>query len=145
MVQTPCKASIILLPFLVRPQYIYRTDCYDGEGDRGAGTGGEPVRLVTIRIEGREEAAIVSPGGPLPVREINGFREDETSDLLSLLESGRFYELKSLYDRGEVKGEPVSLDKYEYGPLYRRPRKIWGIGLNYVEHAGDLEETAPSE
>ena len=28
---------------------------------------------------------------------------------------------------------------------YRRPRKIWGIGLNYVEHAADLAETAPDE
>jgi 2-keto-4-pentenoate hydratase/2-oxohepta-3-ene-1,7-dioic acid hydratase in catechol pathway len=103
------------------------------------------VRLVTIRIEGREEAAIVSPGGPLPVREINGFRVGETTDLLSLLESGRFHELESLYDRGEVEGGTVSFDQLEYGPLYRRPRKIWGIGLNYVEHAGDLEETAPAE
>jgi 2-keto-4-pentenoate hydratase/2-oxohepta-3-ene-1,7-dioic acid hydratase in catechol pathway len=103
------------------------------------------VRLVTIRIEGREEAAIVSPGGPLPVCEINGFRGGETTDLLSLLESGRFHELKSLYDGGEVEGEAVPFDGFEYGPLYRRPRKIWGIGLNYVEHAGDLEETAPSE
>ena len=24
-------------------------------------------------------------------------------------------------------------------------RKIWGIGLNYVEHAGDLSETAPAD
>jgi 2-keto-4-pentenoate hydratase/2-oxohepta-3-ene-1,7-dioic acid hydratase in catechol pathway len=103
------------------------------------------VRLVTIRIEGREEAAIVSPGGPLPVREINGFRVGETTDLLSLLESGRFHELESLYDRGEVEGGTVPFDQFEYGPLYRRPRKIWGIGLNYVEHAGDLEETAPAE
>jgi 2-keto-4-pentenoate hydratase/2-oxohepta-3-ene-1,7-dioic acid hydratase in catechol pathway len=103
------------------------------------------VRLVTIRIEGREEAAIVSPGGPLPVREINGFRVGETTDLLSLLESGRFHELESLYDRGEVEGGTVPFDQLEYGPLYRRPRKIWGIGLNYVEHAGDLEETAPAE
>ncbi len=29
--------------------------------------------------------------------------------------------------------------------MYRRPRKIWGIGLNYVEHAGDLSETAPAD
>jgi 2-keto-4-pentenoate hydratase/2-oxohepta-3-ene-1,7-dioic acid hydratase in catechol pathway len=29
--------------------------------------------------------------------------------------------------------------------LYRGPRKIWGIGLNYVDHAGDLDEVAPSE
>ncbi|MCP5540083.1 MAG: fumarylacetoacetate hydrolase family protein [Akkermansiaceae bacterium] len=31
-----------------------------------------------------------------------------------------------------------------YGPLYRRPRKIWGIGLNYAAHASDLDESAPT-
>lgn len=28
---------------------------------------------------------------------------------------------------------------------YRRPHKIWGIGLNYVEHASDLAELVPEE
>lgn len=28
---------------------------------------------------------------------------------------------------------------------YTRPRKIWGIGLNYVEHASDLTEAVPEE
>ncbi|WGW11252.1 fumarylacetoacetate hydrolase family protein [Saxibacter everestensis] len=28
---------------------------------------------------------------------------------------------------------------------YRNPRMIWGIGLNYREHAADLAETAPAE
>lgn len=28
---------------------------------------------------------------------------------------------------------------------YRSPRKIWGIGLNYVAHAGDLAESVPAE
>src|SRR5699024_804260 len=28
--------------------------------------------------------------------------------------------------------------------LYKNPGKIWGIGLNYQEHAEDLQETAPS-
>ncbi|WP_167139305.1 fumarylacetoacetate hydrolase family protein [Diaminobutyricimonas sp. TR449] len=28
---------------------------------------------------------------------------------------------------------------------YSKPRMIWGIGLNYREHAADLAETAPSE
>jgi 2-keto-4-pentenoate hydratase/2-oxohepta-3-ene-1,7-dioic acid hydratase in catechol pathway len=114
--------------------------------ERDQGTRGEPVRLMTIRTEGQEEAAIVLPGGLLPVREINGFWGGGRVDLLSLLESGRFYELESSYDRGEVEvGGMVPFDQFKYGPLYRRPRKIWGIGLNYVEHAGDLEETAPSE
>ena len=28
---------------------------------------------------------------------------------------------------------------------YRRPRKIWGIGLNYMAHAADLSESVPGE
>lgn len=28
---------------------------------------------------------------------------------------------------------------------YRHPRMIWGIGLNYVDHAADLAETVPDE
>lgn len=28
---------------------------------------------------------------------------------------------------------------------YRHPRMIWGIGLNYVEHAADLTESVPDE
>jgi 2-keto-4-pentenoate hydratase/2-oxohepta-3-ene-1,7-dioic acid hydratase in catechol pathway len=31
-----------------------------------------------------------------------------------------------------------------YAPLYRHPPKIWGIGLNYSEHASDLSERAPT-
>ncbi len=103
------------------------------------------MRLVTIRTEGREQAAVVSPGGPLPVGEIEGFREGGETDLLSLLRSGRFQELKGLYDGGGLEGATAPSGRFEYAPLYRRPRKIWGIGLNYVEHAGDLSETAPSE
>jgi len=38
----------------------------------------------------------------------------------------------------------IPKDQAEFGPLYRYPRKIWGIGLNYVEHAEDLSEKAPS-
>jgi 2-keto-4-pentenoate hydratase/2-oxohepta-3-ene-1,7-dioic acid hydratase in catechol pathway len=38
----------------------------------------------------------------------------------------------------------IPQDQLVYAPLYRRPRKIWGIGLNYVEHAADLSEKAPS-
>jgi 2-keto-4-pentenoate hydratase/2-oxohepta-3-ene-1,7-dioic acid hydratase in catechol pathway len=97
------------------------------------------VRLVTIRQGSTEEAAVVLSDGVAPVRDVYGL----SADLLSLLESGRFYELKEAYDRGEIRGGTAS--QPSYAPLYRRPRKIWGIGLNYVEHAGDLQEVAPSE
>jgi 2-keto-4-pentenoate hydratase/2-oxohepta-3-ene-1,7-dioic acid hydratase in catechol pathway len=101
------------------------------------------LRLVSIWQEGREEAAVVLTDGVAPVREDGGLTEEEGADLLSLLQSGRFYELKEAYDRGEVRGGASS--QLSYAPLYRRPRKIWGIGLNYVEHAGDLSESAPAD
>ena len=100
------------------------------------------MRLVTIRQGDREEAAVVLPHGVAPVREA-GVLSREGADLLSLLESGRFYELKEAYGRGEVQGGASS--QLSYAPLSRRPRKIWGIGLNYAEHAGDLSETAPAD
>src|SRR5215216_396381 len=100
------------------------------------------LRLVTIRQGGREEAAVVLPDGVAPVQEVSVL-SGEGADLLSLLESGRFYELKEAYGRGEIRGGASS--QLSYAPLSRRPRKIWGIGLNYVEHAGDLSESAPAD
>jgi 2-keto-4-pentenoate hydratase/2-oxohepta-3-ene-1,7-dioic acid hydratase in catechol pathway len=100
------------------------------------------LRLVTIRQGGREEAAVVLPDGVVPVREV-GDLSREDADVLALLESGRFYEVKEAYGRGEARGAASS--QLSYAPLYRRPRKIWGIGLNYAEHAGDLSETAPAD
>lgn len=109
------------------------------------------MRLATIWQDG-EEVAVVVPGGAVPV---SGIRDPDgdgwPTDILSLLESGRFDELRSHVDglreagAEELSARAIPLPEIEYGPLYRRPRKIWGIGLNYVEHAGDLEETAPSE
>lgn len=32
----------------------------------------------------------------------------------------------------------IPKEKVLYAPLYRHPSKIWGIGLNYVDHASDL-------
>jgi 2-keto-4-pentenoate hydratase/2-oxohepta-3-ene-1,7-dioic acid hydratase in catechol pathway len=101
------------------------------------------LRLVTIRRGDREEAAVVLSDGAAPVREVYG-SPGEGTDLLSLLESGRFYELKEAHDRGEMRGG-ASYQLSSYAPLHRRPRKIWGIGLNYIEHASDLSENAPAD
>ncbi len=109
------------------------------------------MKLAAIRRGGEEVAAVVLPGGAVPVGGIQDPDGDGwPTDLLSLLESGRLDELRSRFDgleTGAVKlsARAIPFSEFEYGPLYRRPRKIWGIGLNYVEHAGDLEETAPSE
>ncbi len=100
------------------------------------------MKLVTIRQGGREEAAVVLPDGVAPVGEVYDL-SGEGADLLSLLRSGRFYGLKEAYGRGGLRAGAPS--KPSSAPLYRLPRKIWGIGLNYVEHAGDLSEIAPAD
>ena len=37
----------------------------------------------------------------------------------------------------------VPQDQVEYAPLYRNPKRIFGIGLNYAEHAGDIGNAPP--
>ena len=108
------------------------------------------MRLATIRHQGKETAAIVSADGLITLEELNRATDSVWStDLLTLITSGQFAALKSWYHHGggaKLQQQPVTwipLDA-DYAPPYRRPRKIWGIGLNYVEHARDLSETAPS-
>jgi 2-keto-4-pentenoate hydratase/2-oxohepta-3-ene-1,7-dioic acid hydratase in catechol pathway len=97
------------------------------------------LRLTTIRRNGEEVVAVLVPGGAVPVGTIwdpdgDGWPGDLQSQVAGLGADAERLSARTI-PHGEV----------EYGPLYWRPRKIWGIGLNYVEHAGDLEEIAPSE
>lgn len=110
------------------------------------------MRLVTIKTRDIETAAVVLPGGILPISRINDFlNTDWPTNLLDLLESGRAQDFQSWFaglDAAAAEGLKSLMlvaDPIEYGPLYRRPRKIWGIGLNYAEHAEDLSESAPAE
>jgi 2-keto-4-pentenoate hydratase/2-oxohepta-3-ene-1,7-dioic acid hydratase in catechol pathway len=103
------------------------------------------MRLATIDHHGTEQAALVLPDGLLPLVALN---HDWPTDLLALLTTGRFYELKDWFDANRASiptNHLLSTDSVRFRPLYRRPRKIWGIGLNYVAHAADLAEKAPNE
>ena len=108
------------------------------------------MRLASAEIGGDEVAVVVWAGGALPIAEIpdpGGW----PTDLFSLLESGRLDDVRRRWDglsKRELEGlagRAIPMKDLSYVPLYRRPRKIWGIGLNYAEHAGDLDETAPAE
>ena len=100
------------------------------------------MRLATIRLGDAEIAAIVLANGVVPISAPGVGRSDE---LLSLLESGRLREIQSRLDELSGGAQEVPFDRVAYGPLYRRPRKIWGIGLNYAEHAEDLDAVSPSD
>jgi 2-keto-4-pentenoate hydratase/2-oxohepta-3-ene-1,7-dioic acid hydratase in catechol pathway len=47
----------------------------------------------------------------------------------------------------DAEATPLILDPdtVRFGPLYRHPRKILGIGLNYRDHAADLNAPYPTE
>jgi 2-keto-4-pentenoate hydratase/2-oxohepta-3-ene-1,7-dioic acid hydratase in catechol pathway len=110
------------------------------------------MRLATLRYHSEEEGAIVLPAGILPLRALNAkLGATWPTDLLALIRSGRLTELNDWFRADGHKRcaalQPAILARsaVKFGPLYRRPRKIWGIGLNYAAHAADLAEKAPNE
>ena len=106
------------------------------------------MRLTTLRLDGAEPGALVRPGGAVPLPALNRrLHTDWPETVQELLESGRVEELRDWVAGQAAAGLDelvVPQEQLAYAPLYRRPRKIWGIGLNYVEHAADLSEKAPS-
>lgn len=101
------------------------------------------MRLCTIRLDGEETAAVVTGAGIVPIKRINAHHGRAwPTDLLSLIEQGLSPAL--LRDAERTPGA-LDADVVVHGPLYRRPRKIWGIGLNYIDHAADLSAPFPTE
>jgi 2-keto-4-pentenoate hydratase/2-oxohepta-3-ene-1,7-dioic acid hydratase in catechol pathway len=106
------------------------------------------VRLTTLRLDGAEPAALVRPGGAVPLSELNdAFGTGWSTTVQGLLEAGEVEALRDWVagaDADRIDGLAIPQDDLVHAPLYRRPRKIWGIGLNYVEHAADLSEKPAS-
>ena len=99
------------------------------------------MNLATVTGPEGEYTVLVGERGVVRVSEVV---PDAPPTLLALLESGR---------ADDVIAAASSAPDSAYAPVesvrftapYRRPHKIWGIGLNYVDHAGDLSESVPEE
>ncbi len=108
------------------------------------------MRLATIRVKGEETATIVTSTGIVPLKEVNDkLGQNWATDMLELISLGQVRQLNNWYrieGKELVENIPaIAKEEAVFCPLYRKPRKIWGIGLNYVDHAADLAEKAPSE
>lgn len=99
------------------------------------------MHLATVWENGTERGAAVHPDrGVVLLDELDGV----PGDVLAVLVEGAADAVRAAADRAPARAfrDP---DGVAFGAPYRRPRKIWGIGLNYVEHAADLTEQVPDE
>jgi 2-keto-4-pentenoate hydratase/2-oxohepta-3-ene-1,7-dioic acid hydratase in catechol pathway len=108
------------------------------------------MKIATILLDGQEVASIITDYSCLPIPFINQrFNKNWPHDLFSILTEERLEEIKRWFYQNSVslsqELEELSILKelIQFAPLYRRPRKIWGIGLNYKAHAEDLSEKVP--
>jgi 2-keto-4-pentenoate hydratase/2-oxohepta-3-ene-1,7-dioic acid hydratase in catechol pathway len=106
------------------------------------------MRLVTFRSNGKESSAIVAKKGVVPVAELNKAAAAAwRTEIFELITSEQLPQLTAWYNGGgrkELEKLPcIPFAQVQYGPLYRNPPRIFGIGLNYKDHAGDLGEKTP--
>ena len=102
------------------------------------------MRLATIKLRGQEIAGIDISKGVMPISAINAYKGTAwQTELFPLICAGEVVGLTDWYNNGgeaELDKIPgiIPKEKVTYGPLYRNPKRIFGIGLNYKEHAGDF-------
>ena len=85
----------------------------------------------------------MTPQGVMPVKRINAhLGRCWATDVLTLLQRG--FSPLLMRDAERTPGALQSQDA-RFGPLYRHPRKIWGIGLNYKDHAAETNNPAPKQ
>ncbi len=109
------------------------------------------MKLATLKNQ-EKSAAIITENGAILIDSLNTtFGQTWSTHLFELIQTEQIEELtawfKSIEEDSQlerVKDSIIPMDQVKYDPLYLHPRKIWGIGLNYVDHAADLNEKAPS-
>ena len=109
------------------------------------------MKIATIHYNSQICASIITDFGYLPLPLINQkFHKEWPIDLFSILANECLDDIKQWFNQNEigsstdVKRLCIPKEKVTFAPLYLHPRKIWGIGLNYQEHAKDLSEKTPT-
>jgi 2-keto-4-pentenoate hydratase/2-oxohepta-3-ene-1,7-dioic acid hydratase in catechol pathway len=78
------------------------------------------------------------------------FNLNISGNIFEILNNGELGRLKDWFNQNKDKiltevPSCINKDEIQFAPLYKNPRKIWGIGLNYADHAKDLSEKTPEE
>jgi 2-keto-4-pentenoate hydratase/2-oxohepta-3-ene-1,7-dioic acid hydratase in catechol pathway len=109
------------------------------------------MRLATIKQNNREVASILIQQGAVPIAVINReLNQCWPIDMLEIIQSEKVAEINHWYKDGgreklaDLNTKIIARADIKFAPLLRRPRKVWGIGLNYRAHAADLAEQSPT-
>ncbi|MGH3830677.1 MAG: fumarylacetoacetate hydrolase family protein [Pseudonocardiaceae bacterium] len=104
------------------------------------------MRLCSFRHKGSDDVGIWTPEEIVPLGVINavsGARFGPT--LLDVITGGELDGLRGMLSDPRVLRSAISPSLISYNPPYRNPPKLWGIGLNFAGHAGDLAVEQPTE
>lgn len=103
------------------------------------------MKLVSLKVDGLEQAGITIPSGYVLVNTVN--QVENTSWSTSIYELIMTEQLDALIawvnEAGQEKlptMEVIPMAVAQMAPIYRHPRKIWGIGMNYVKDPAELAD-----
>lgn len=100
------------------------------------------IHLATvIGANGEEPVLRHLEHGVIRVRDLDPGYDGTALDIVSDGSFGRLREAALAADPSSF----TDPDADTFTAPYRRPHKIWGIGLNYRDHAADLSESAPGQ
>ncbi len=108
------------------------------------------MKIASLQFDKGEVACLKMDQGYIPIPLINQrFNKDWPVDFLAIIAEQKLEEIKDWFqitrdkNQDEITELSIPQESALYRPLYRRPRKIWGIGLNYQAHAEDLSARLP--
>lgn len=104
------------------------------------------MKLATIKYRNQEEAAIIHGEDAILIKELNKIdgANWETS-IFDLLQTNQLEELKTWYQNKDANGlcfyPKIKTQDFIYTALYTKPKKILGVGMNYLEKAKEMSFT----
>lgn len=99
------------------------------------------MSLLSVRDRHATRAAVLIDRGVALVRDLDPCVPDDVVGIIAGDHYRRLIELAVAADASAF----TPLEDVVVDAPYRHPRMIWGIGLNYRDHAGDLSEAVPTE
>ena len=100
------------------------------------------MRLASVWQDGTEQPALVDPSRGVVLLSSLGRQIGSAMDLIE--DPALYAELVDAATAADDSAYRRASD-VSFAAPYRRPHKIWGIGLNYRDHAADLSEEAPDQ